>query len=249
MKRFLMLFLGTNLLFSCVPNKQDGTALAQKIVDKTIAMHGGKNYNTLHIGFNFRDRHYTIQKENSRFQYIRAFSENGQAIKDVLNNEGFQRYINEQITPVEDTMANKYSNAINSVIYFALLPQPLNDSATIKTYKGITTIKNKEYHTIEVSFREKGGGKDFDDLFFYWIDTQNFTVDYLAYLFHVDGGGVRFRVAYNPITLRGIRFQQYENYKADKTIPLAQLPALFENGKLEYLSKIELEAITDLSAK
>ena len=47
----------------------------------------------------------------------------------------------------------------------------------------------------------------------YWFNKETFKPDYLAYDFHTDGGGVRFRKAYNERYVDGIRFVDYENYK------------------------------------
>ncbi len=89
--------------------------------------------------------------------------------------------------------AEVYSNSVNSVAYFALLPFRLNDAAVNKRYIGTSEIKGEPYFEIEVTFQQKGGGKDHDDVFIYWIHQQHFTMDYLAYSFIVDGGGTRFR--------------------------------------------------------
>ena len=95
-----------------------------------------------------------------------------------------------------------------------------------------------------VSFTEEGGGTDFDDTFVYWIHKENYTVDYLAYQYAVDDGGIRFREAYNPRIVNGIRFVDYNNYKPETLdIPLTELDAQFEKGVLKLLSKIETESV------
>jgi hypothetical protein len=125
--------------------------------------------------------------------------------------------------------------AINSVVYFAMLPFKLNDKAV-----------NKTYDVIGVTFKKEGGGDDYDDVFHYWINTTTNKIDYLAYKYHVNGGGVRFRRAYNVRNIDGIIFQDYVNYKAKKDVVLRDLPTLFEDGKLKELSKIKTEHIINL---
>ena len=86
--------------------------------------------------------------------------------------------------------------------------------------------------------------KTYEDEYLYWIDDQEFTVDYLAYNYHTDGGGVRFRKAVNPRTVEGIRFVDYENYSyEDKDVKLTKLDSLFEAGKLKQFSIIKNEDI------
>ena len=123
------------------------------------------------------------------------------------------------------------------------MPYHLNDPAVNKTYEGTTSIKGKNYQVIRVTFEEEGGGDDFDDVYYYWFDAENYQLDYLAYSFHVNKGGVRFRSAYNAREIEGIRFQDYINFKADKDTPLTELPKMYEANKLKELSRIELEKV------
>ena len=118
--------------------------------------------------------------------------------------------------------------------------QRLNDPATIKELRGVVQINGKAYYEVLVWFRQEGGGKDYDDQFLYWFDTDDLRLDYFAYSYLTDGGGVRFREAYNPRSISGYRVVDYKNYKpADKETPLEELPVLFERGELELLSTIE----------
>ena len=114
----------------------------------------------------------------------------------------------------------------------------------IKKLIGEDEIKGKNYYEIEVTFSEEGGGTDFDDSFVYWINKETFTVDYLAYKYATNGGGVRFREAYNPRVVEGIRFVDYYNFKPDnKEVSLPELDQLFTDEKLVLLSKIETKNV------
>ena len=166
-------------------------------------------------------------------------------IQDIISNEGLKRYINEIETIVNDSMVTSISDGVNSVHYFAQLPFGLNNQAVQKKLLGEDSINNNNYYEIEVTFKEEGGGTDFDDVFVYWIHKQDFTVDYLAYRYAVNGGGIRFREAYNARVINGIRFVDYNNYKPEsKEIMLSDLDRLFIKGKLKLVSKIETENIT-----
>ncbi len=124
------------------------------------------------------------------------------------------------------------------------LPFGLNDEAVKKELVGKDTINDKVYHEIKVTFKQDGGGVDHEDVYMYWMKCRNFTVDYLAYRFFVNDGGIRFRKAVNPRIVEGIRFVDYENYKTDDlNTPLAQLDDLFMNGQLTKVSDIENENI------
>lgn len=233
---FLLVLMTT---FS-IAQKQD----AQAIINACIKKHGGDNYNDAHYAYDFRKYHYEFHYTNGNFRYERH-SKDGQT-KDILTNDGFIRTIDGVEADLSDKKRNSYSNSVNSVHYFAFLPFFLNDNAVNMEWAGEVTINDKPYYKIQVTFDQEGGGDDHDDIYMYWIDKSDFTMDYLAYSFHVNGGGVRFREAFNARNVEGIVFQDYVNYKYDKNTPVSELDALFEQGKLIELSKIELQNITKL---
>ncbi|QMU66709.1 MAG: deoxyribose-phosphate aldolase [Flavobacteriaceae bacterium] len=163
---------------------------------------------------------------------------------DKAANAGFERFLNNKRIYIADSTAMKYSESVNSVHYFALLPYGLNDAAVKKKLLKPVAIKGKEYYKIEISFDKENGGKDFEDIFIYWIDKQNFTIDYLAYKFQVNGGGMRFREATDENIINGIRFVNYNNYKPkEDTVSISNLDLSFMNDKLIKLSEIYLENI------
>lgn len=221
---------------TAVPDKK-----AQEIVDKAIQKHGGKKFDQLNIQFDFRDRTYQIIRNKGMFSYRRLFKDStGSSITDILTNSGFERLRNNQPVSVTAERQKAFANSINSVVYFALLPYGLNDKAVNKKYLGEVIIKGQSYHKIKVTFNQEGGGSDFEDEFIYWFHKDKKTLDYLAYLFHVDGGGLRFRAAYNPRKVDGILLLDYNNYApTSKEATLDNLDIMYEKGELKLLSKIE----------
>ncbi len=230
------------LIVAC---KTETPLTAQDVVDKTIEVSGGDKYLNAEIDFDFRDMHYRSVREGGKFQYERQFQDSIGTIKDVLNNDGFQRYVNDELAEIPDSMAVKYTASVNSVHYFALLPYGLNDAAVNKSSLGEVSIKNKVYHKIKVTFSQEGGGEDYEDVFVYWIDAETFKADYIAYSYIEDDGvGIRFREAYNERIVNGLRFVDYNNYKSeDANMDLLGLDKAFESSSLKLLSKIELENI------
>lgn len=222
--------------------KQEHTVTAQDIIDKAIEVSGGEKFKTSTISFDFRDMHYKAYRNNGMYEYERIFNDSLGQIRDVLSNNGFKRFINNEEAVVQDSMAAKYARSVNSVHYFVVLPFGLNDAAVNKDYLGDIVIKDKTYYKIKVSFTQEGGGDDFEDVFVYWINKDNFKVDYLAYSY-MDSPtelGLRFREAYNERYVNNLRFVDYNNYKPEADITdLFSLDSLFESGKLKLLSKIE----------
>ncbi|MBZ9729448.1 deoxyribose-phosphate aldolase [Salegentibacter sp. JZCK2] len=237
MKNYFLGILIIAVTFAC-NSKQEN---AQQIIDKAIENAGGERYKNAEISFDFRKGSYRSNRVGGKFELERILADStGAQYRDVVNNDGFTRYYKDTVMQLSDSMKNVYSNSINSVHYFVQLPFGLNDEAVNKELIGKDTIQNKEYYEVKVTFDTEGGGTDHEDVYLYWIDTQNYNVDYLAYSFEVEGGGLRFRKAYNPRTIEGIRFVDYENYKTDNlNTPLDQLDDLYQDRQLELLSKIE----------
>lgn len=217
---------------------------AQRIVDAAIAAHGGELFEKAQISFDFRERHYQIFKSPNRFEYSREFTDSTGFVRDLLNNDGFVRTVNNVEVALPEDRVSAFSNSVNSVAYFAFLPYGLNDAAVIKTYLGETEIAEKVYHLVQVTFKEEGGGEDHDDVFLYWFDKDSYQLDYMAYSYHTDGGGVRFRKAIHQHQVNGLILLDYENYKPkDKNTPIEEMESLFKSGELELLSEILLENV------
>ena len=235
---------GFALLFLLVVSGCEAVSEAQRIVDKAMLAHGSAQLQQQALAFDFRDKHYTYTRKDHGFLYTRSFTDSTGVVEDFLSHEGFYRLIDGDTAQQSQERIKAFSNSINSVIYFALLPYGLNDAAVNKIYLGQSTLEGEEYHRIGITFDEEGGGEDFEDEFLYWINTETYTMDYLAYSYQTEGGGLRFRKAINPRIIAGIRFQDYINYKPkNKDIPLDSLEALFRAGALEEMSRIELQNI------
>ena len=239
------ILLGLFLLLGLSIASCDSRTEAEKIVDRSIEAHGGDRYIKAQISFDFRDIHYEIFKGEASFEYSRKFEDSTGVVYDVLNNDGFRRTVNDVlIDTLTDERVGAFSRSVNSVAYFAYLPYGLNDAAAKKTYIGESELKGKNYHLIKVTFGEEGGGEDFDDIFLYWIDQENYFVDFIAYSYHTDGGGVRMREVSNVVEVGGIRFQNYLNLKPmDNDTPVEKMEELYISGDLELLSEINLENI------
>ena len=241
MTRNLIMWLFLFMMVSCQKNEPN----AQNIVDRAIEFSGGEAYQKLNLEYDFRGRHYVSQRDDGNFEYKRIRRDSlGETIDSYSNSVSLRRTINGRVEEVPDSLASRIMNSINSVNYFVLLPFGLNDPAVNKTYIGEVVIKDKPYHKIQVTFDEEGGGTDFEDVFIYWIHKDEYSMDYLAYRYYTNGGGLRFREAFNSRMINGIRFSDYNNYKPkDKDVKLEDLDRLFEAGELDLLSVIETENI------
>ncbi len=211
----------------------------EDIINKSIAVHGGSRFDHAHIEFDFRGRHYTSHRDGGVFEYGREFTDTVGRVKDVLNNKGFERYINGERMEVTEERAHAYTSSIDGVMYFALLPFRLNDPAVRKEYVGETTIKEKHYKKVRVTFVHEDGGVDYDDIFMYWINDETHRMDYFAYSYKSDGGGIRFREATTAPEDNGIIVQNYINYKPrEDNVTVEEMENLYISNQLDTLSRV-----------
>ncbi|SDR66473.1 DUF6503 family protein [Gramella sp. MAR_2010_147] len=241
--KYLSLLLIILLLSACSEKKKELTT--DEIVNNAIKNAGGDRYKNAEIDFVFRNKAYKSIREGGKFQFERTEVDSaGNKVYDILNNDGLERYVNDTLVKLQDSLVLPVGNSINSVHYFVQLPFGLNAGAANKELLGKDSIAGREYYELKVTFEENGGGTDHEDEYLYWIDTQNFEVDYLAYNFEVNDGGIRFRKAFNHRIIEGIRFVDYENYKYEiLSTPLQDLDSLYEKRELELLSLIETKDV------
>ena len=135
--------------------------LAQEIIDSAIEVAGSQRWQSAKVNLDFRNIHYTAERTGGRYTYSRSIKIDSTEteILDAMNNDGFTRTVNGEEAEVVEERQQAYSRSINSVIYFASLPFPLNDDAVIKKYLGEVTIKGQPYHEIKVTFEQKVVGQ------------------------------------------------------------------------------------------
>lgn len=227
--------------------KSDGTettrSRAEEIIHRSIEFHGGEKYYTSDISFGFRDRMYTVHLSGEGFRYTRAYSDSLGSHLDVLSSRGYIPRISGRQIRLSSRDSAAGAASLNSVVYFALLPRFLTDDAVKSAYTGEEQLSDRNYHRIEVRFSEEGGGEDHQDVYLYWFDTEDYSMDYLAYSFMENEGGSRFRVARNSRRVNGILFQDYDNFKGPSPDSLSYISELYRNGGLTKLSEINLDRL------
>ncbi len=237
----MILFFLTVGFIACRDSKDELSA--KQIVDRAINSAGGELYARSEFRFTFREMEYALRRNRGRKVLMRMRETDSGKVTDIWDGRDFRREFQGEIVPVADSLARAYSNSVNSVHYFAYLPYGLNDAAVNKSRLEDEVIGGRTYYKVRVTFDQERGGEDFEDVYVYWINKATYKVDFLAYEFHVDGGGLRFREAYNERYVNGIRFVDYRNFKPKGKAEVEELGSLFEAGELELLSDIRLESV------
>lgn len=252
----LLCLLLFSAVWGCTPEQEQQTASpstaplsseakARDIIGQAMEAHGSSLVDSSEIAFDFRDRRYRSQRQGGQFRYERAFVDStGAQVLDLLTNEGLSRTVDGQPVALSTKDSLAYAESVNSVLYFTLLPYFLGDEAVQPTYLGEASIKGQPYHKVSVTFRQEGGGIDYEDEYVYWIHRDRHSMDYLAYSYQVNDGGARFREAYQVREVAGLRVADYRNYKPEPlSMAVASFDSLFEAGALKLLSTIEVENV------
>ena len=219
----------------------------EDIINQARIAHGSPLLEQARVTFDFRGKQYVMDRQGGAFTYQRIYSDSTGNVVETLNNDDLFKEVDGMRVELDSALFRSVERGVNSVIYFALLPYNLVDPAVKNRLLGETTIEGEPYYEVEITFREEDGGVDYQDRFIYWIHSERFTMDYLAYDYIEDEGGTRFRKAINPRTVEGIRFADYINYSSsvypNAGDPIEDFEKLYEVDSLEVLSEIITENI------
>ena len=226
------------------PPADDGAARA--LVDQAIAAHGGEALEHAELAFAFRGTPFRLRRDGGRFEYARlTVDARGRPVEDRLDNDGLRRSVGGAPAPVPPGV----ETTVNSVAYFALLPFPLRDPAVRLRALGPDTLRGERYERVEVTFTPEGGGRDWEDRYLYWLHPERHTVDFLAYTYALgpdeagpNATGSRFREAFNPRTVGGVRVQDYRNWTAFVE-RLEDYAGAFAADTLRLVSEIRLDSV------
>lgn len=222
---------------------------AAAVIDSARGAHGAPVLERAILSFDFRGDDYHIRQEEGQFHYRRTYTDSlDRSVTEGLTNDGVYRVVEGDTVSLSASERAGIETTVNSVTYFALLPEPLDEPAVQPTYSGRDTIDGVPYHRVKVTFRQEGGGEDWQDVFMYWFRADNYTMDFLAYAFGQgpdEEPGTRFREAYNVRRRNGVRVADYYNYTVDtlSADQMAQYSDLWERGALELVSEVELDSV------
>lgn len=250
--RIVVLFAAGLFLFTgCESPPPDSSAPSgQAVVDSAVAAHGGAVLDHAVVSFLFRGDEYTLRHDEGQFHYRRTYRDStGRTVVDGVTNDSTYRRVNGEPVPLTPDEKSAVETKVNSVVYFALLPEPLEDPAVQPRYTGTDTIDGVPYHRVRVTFRKKGGGKDWEDTYVYWFQTDTYEMKYFSYAFGLAPSdtdtGTRFREAYNVRRIQGVRVADYMNYTSDtlSVDHIDRYPDLWARDALELVSRVEIDSV------
>ena len=250
MRTFLGLLVLSILFVGSGCQSSGGPPDAGAVIDSARSAHGASVLQRATVAFSFRGDAYRIRQDDGRFHYRRAYTDSlDRPVVEGLTNEGVYRVVEGDTVSLTSAERGEVKTTVNSVSYFALLPEPLDEPAVQSTYSGRDTIDGAPYHRVRVTFQQEGGGDDWQDVFVYWFHADTYAMDFLAYAYGLgpddEETGTRFREAYNVRRVNGVRLADYRNYTVD-TLTSDQMhryPDLRDQDALELVSRIEIDSV------
>lgn len=239
---------GSLLLLLVACSEPDVTSASNpgvQIIERAREVHGADVLDQARVQFLFRDASYEVERDSGRFHYRRTYLDSlGREHVDVLDNDSLWKIVDGDTVAVPDSARGALLSSLNSVPYFSLLPYNLADPAVRARFLGSRTVGERAYDVVEVTFEEEGGGPDHEDRYVYWFDRVDHTIEYLAYYYHTDGGGSRFREAVNERTIGGVRFADYKNYRSDSIgQDIERYADIVGTPSLELVSVVEIDSV------
>ena len=223
---------------------------ADSVLARSIQAHGGAVLDHAAVAFRFRDARFRLMRDGGRFRYQRTYTDTlGRSVREVLSNDSLYRTVNGDRVTLSGDERQSVETAVNSVAYFALLPDPLQDPAVQATYDARESVAGNDYHRVVVTFQQEGGGRDWQDRFVYWFDVDTYTMDFLAYAYGFGNPdeeiGTRFREAYNVRTIEGVRVADYRNFTDDDLPPdqMERYLTLWDADSLRLVSTVDLDSV------
>lgn len=207
----------TSMAFICailgtIIASQASAETVQTLVDRAIEYHGGPLYTASRISMTITSKSGSFrlvsEMDGGLFDHRVTRVRDGQEQIVRLTNDGVDLIADGQTRSLDGPEAQKLTTFVNERIYFPFLPYRLNDPGVIKTDLGEETWGNRTLRKVKVTFQ--GAAADGDE-YVYWFDPRTARLEQFAYSFTNNGGGLRFRRAFDYRRVGGLLFFDAEN--------------------------------------
>jgi hypothetical protein len=132
----------TAIIFSC--SKSD------RIIEEAVEVSGYQGYSAFSVKFDIQDTHYIANRTKDGFSYERIFNDSTLIIHDILNNKGFMRMADTLTEILPELEAKRLSAGLDSVVFFALIPQSLAGTDFEIGYIGQAIYQTEKFDLFEI---------------------------------------------------------------------------------------------------
>ncbi len=216
------------------------------IVDRAIEQHGGELYRHSETELDLCSKSGCFQVTARIDGDQWAYTISGKSGDSQLRVHSAHDALIVQRDGAEEAVAadpQRFHDWAMARVYFCFLPFRLNDPSVFKQDLGLVDWDGRRLHQVKVTF-QAGTSTDAGDEYMYWFDPETARLEYLAYSYDDNGGGLRFRRAVRHRRVGGVLFFDQENHGIDGPgLSVDAIDADFVRDSMRHVSTVRLEGI------
>ena len=216
------------------------------IIDEAIAFHGGDLYrhSSTELDLCSKSGCFRVRAavDGDRFDHTVSGKSRGAEVEVRITNDTVEAKQDGRSIEVGAADEQRRRDFVMARVYFPFLPYRLTDPGVFHEDLGIVDWDGRRLHKVKVTF-QPGSSTDADDEYMYWFDPDTGRVEYFAYSYSNNGGGIRFRRAIDHRRVGGILFFDQENLGAEGgDLRVDDIDAAFVET-LRHVSTVRLQNI------
>ena len=218
-----------------------------EIVDRAIEHHGGEIYRsnsaTLDVCSKSGCFHLETRAYRDGFHYTVSGRSRDAELEVASSGEGLTVSKDGKPLVLGPGDDQRYRDWAMARIYFCFLPYRLNDPGVHKKDLGLVDWDGRRLHRVKVTF-EPESSTDATDQYIYWFDPESARLEYFAYSYDDNGGGLRFRRTVNHRRVGGVLFFDQENFGVEGPgLSVDAIDPAYVREKMRHISTVRLKEI------
>ena len=218
------------------------------IVARAIEHHGGELYRASETELDVCSKsgcfHVVARVDGDRFAYTVSGKVREVRREVRWSNDALEVRENGTPVAVEPEREQRYRDWAMARVYFCFLPYRLDDPSVIQHELGLVDWEGRRLHRVKVTF-EPGTSTDAGDEYMYWFDPETARLEYFAYSYDDDGGGLRFRRAFDHRRVGGLLVFDQDNYGVEGPgLSVDAIDPAYVKSRMRHISTVRLEQIS-----
>jgi hypothetical protein len=123
---------------------------SDRIIEEAFEVSGYQGYSAFSVEFDIEDTHYIANLTKDGYSYERIFNDSTLIIHDILNNKGFMRMADTLTEILPELEAQRLGAGLDSVVFFALIPQSLAGTDFEIGYIGQAIYQTEKFDLFEI---------------------------------------------------------------------------------------------------
>ncbi len=217
------------------------------IVDRAIEHHGGEIYRHSETELDLCSKsgcfQVTANLDGDRWAYTVSGKSGGSQLRVLSADDRLKVQRDGAEEAVTADKEQRFRDWAMARVYFCFLPFRLNDPSVLKQSLGLVGWNGRRLHKVKVTFRA-GTSTDAGDQYMYWFDPETARLEYLAYSYDDNSGGLSFRRAVRHRRIGGLLFFDQENYGPDGPgLSVDAIDPAYVRDAMRHVSTVRLEGI------